>query len=179
MDRRAARLPFLETQAGMLPPLSSSRRARMLPKVHARFELPADDEDNAEGLTLEAAIDRLLASNLDLAAKFQDIPKGRADILSAGLRNDPVLFLSASQLPYQQYSSQRPGTPLYDITLVQPLDVSGKHRSSVRVAEQEYRVLEARYQDAVRHEIDKLYTAYVDVLEAPLCGRRPRRRLPS
>ena len=132
----------------------------------ARFELPADDEDNAEGLTLEAAIDRLLASNLDLAAKFQDIPKGRADILSAGLRNDPVLFLSASQLPYQQYSSQRPGTPLYDITLVQPLDVSGKHRSSVRVAEQEYRVLEARYQDAVRHEIDKLYTAYVDVLEA-------------
>ena len=117
-------------------------------------------------MTLEAAIDRLLASNLDLAAKFQDIPKGRADILSAGLRNDPVLFLSASQLPYQQYSSQRPGTPLYDITLVQPLDVSGKHRSSVRVAEQEYRVLEARYQDAVRHEIDKLYTAYVDVLEA-------------
>ncbi len=27
-------------------------------------------------------------------------------------------------------------------------------------------MLEARYQDAVRHEIDKLYTAYVDVLEA-------------
>jgi cobalt-zinc-cadmium efflux system outer membrane protein len=136
------------------------------PEDQAHFDLPEDDETPSEGLTLDAAIDRLLAANLELAAKFQDIPKARADILSARLRNDPVLFLSASQLPYQQYSSQRPGTPLYDITLVQPLDVSGKHRTSIRVAEQEYRVLEARYQDAVRHEIDKLYTAYVDVLEA-------------
>jgi cobalt-zinc-cadmium efflux system outer membrane protein len=135
-------------------------------EYHTRFEVPEDDETPSEGLTLDAAIDRLLAANLDLAAKFQDIPKARADILSARLRNDPVLFLSATQLPYQQYSAQRPGTPLYDITLVQPLDVSGKHRTSIRVAEQEYRVLEARYQDAVRHEIDKLYNAYIDVLEA-------------
>lgn len=131
-----------------------------------RFELPDDDETSVDGLTLDAAIERLLAANLDLAAKYQDIPKARADILSARLRNDPVIFLSATQLPYQQYSAQRPGTPLYDITLVQPLDVSGKHRTSIRVAEHEYRVLEARYQDAVRHEIDKLYTAFVDVLEA-------------
>lgn len=132
----------------------------------ARGELPEDDEDEPDGLTLDAAIERLLAANLDLAAKYQDIPKARADILTAGLRNDPVVFLSATQLPYQQYTTQRPGTPLYDVTFVQPLDVSAKHRTSVRVAEQEYRVLEARYQDAVRHEIDKLYTAYVDVLEA-------------
>jgi outer membrane protein, heavy metal efflux system len=136
------------------------------PEPQTGFELPEGDDDSSDGLTLDAAIDRLLAANYDLAAKYQDIPKARADILTAGLRNDPVIFLSATQLPYQQYSSQRPGTPLYDITLVQPLDVSGKHRTSVRVAEHEYRVLEARYQDAVRHEIDKLYIAYVDVLEA-------------
>jgi outer membrane protein, heavy metal efflux system len=136
------------------------------PEERPRFELPEEDEPSSDGLTLDAAIERLLAANLDLAAKYQDIPKARADILSARLRNDPVIFLSATQLPYQQSSAQRPGTPLYDITLVQPLDVSGKHRTSVRVAEHQYRVLEARYQEAVRHEIDKLYTAYVDVLEA-------------
>lgn len=131
-----------------------------------RSEIPEGDDDSSDGLTLEAAIDRLLAANLDLAAKFQDIPKARTDILTAGLRNDPVVFLDTTQLPYQRYSPQRPGSPTYGITLVQPLDVSGKHRSSVRVAEQEYRVLQARYQDAVRHEIDKLYVAFVDVLEA-------------
>jgi cobalt-zinc-cadmium efflux system outer membrane protein len=130
------------------------------------IELPEEEEDSSDGLTLNAAIEQLLNASYDLAAKFQDIPKARADILSAGLRNDPVLFLSATQLPYQRYNAQRPGTPLYDITLVQPVDISGKHRASIRVAEREYRVLEARYQDAVRHEIDKLYMAWVDVLEA-------------
>ncbi len=129
-------------------------------------ELPEEEEESSDGLTLNAAIEQLLNANYDLAAKFQDIPKARADILSAGLRNDPVLFISATQLPYQRYTAQRPGTPLYDITLVQPVDISGKHRTSIRVAEREYRVLEARYQDAVRHEIDKLYMAWVDVLGA-------------
>jgi len=159
------------------PPLSTSESSNTsdslvltsgsdAPEGQPRFELPEGDEELSDGLTLDAAIDRLLAANLDLAAKFQDIPKARADILTAGLRNDPVLFVSATQLPYQQYSTLRPGTPLYDITLVQPLDVSGKHRTSIRVAEYECKALEARYQDVVRHEIDKLYVAFVDVLEA-------------
>lgn len=145
------------------------REAQPLPNGRGSEEIraaPEEDEGPPDGLTLDAAIERLLAANYDLAAKYQDIPKARADILSAGLRNDPVIFLSATQLPYQSYSPQRPGTPLYDLTLVQPLDVSGKHRSSIGVAEREYQVLEVRYQDAVRHEIDRLYTAYVDVLEA-------------
>jgi cobalt-zinc-cadmium efflux system outer membrane protein len=129
--------------------------------------VPAEEDEGPEdGLTLDAAIERLLNASYDLAAKRQDLPKARADILTAGLRYNPVVFLSASQLPYQQYSPQRPGVPMYDITLVQPVDVSGKHRASVRVAEHECRVLEARYRDAVRHEIDRVYTAYVDVLEA-------------
>ena len=139
-------------------------------------ETAEEDQGPEEGLTLDAAIEQLLSRSLDLAAKRQDIPKARADILTAGLRNNPVVFLSASQLPYQQYSSQRPGTPLYDVTIVQPVDVSGKHRASVQVADHQLRVLEARYQDAVRHEIDRLYTAYIDVLEAQALqrGRKPR-----
>lgn len=159
------------------PPLSSAEGSdaseslvltsgRSVCEPQKRLQLPESGDESSDGLTLDAAIERLVAANYDLAAKFQDIPKAQADILSARLRNDPVVFLSATQLPYQRYSSQRPGTPLYDITVVQPLDVSGKHRTSIRVAEREYRALQARYQDAVRHAIDKLYTAYVDVLEA-------------
>jgi outer membrane protein, heavy metal efflux system len=127
---------------------------------------PEEDEGPPDGLTLDAAIERLLASNTDLAAKFQDLPKARVDVLSAGLRNNPLVFMSATEIPYQRFSEQRPGATQYNLTLVQPIDVSGKRRSSVAVAQQANQVLEARYQDAVRDEIDKLYTAYVDVLEA-------------
>ena len=127
---------------------------------------PEEDEGPPDGLTLDAAIERLLATNTDLAAKFQDLPKARADILSAGLGNNPLVFMSASQIPYQRFSEQRPGATQYNLTLVQPIDLSGKRRSNVAVAQQANQVLEARYQDAVRDEIDKLYASYVDVLKA-------------
>jgi cobalt-zinc-cadmium efflux system outer membrane protein len=122
--------------------------------------------DGPDGLTLDAAIERLLASNTDLAARFQDIPKARADVLTAGLRNDPVVFLTASPIPYGRFSPQRPGTTAYDITIVQALDLNGKHKTSKRAAQKMIPVLEARYQDAVRHKIDELYTVYVNVLAA-------------
>lgn len=130
-------------------------------------ELLAEDaEGPADGLTLSAAIERLLADNTDLAARYQDIPKARADVLTAGLRSDPVLFLSAAPLPYAGFSAQRPGATTYDITLVQALDLSGKHRAGKQAAEKMVPVLEARYQDAVRRKIDVLYLAFVNVLEA-------------
>lgn len=132
----------------------------------APAKLPEEDEGSPDGLSLDAAIERLLAANTDLGAKFQDLPKARADILSAGLRNNPLVFVSATEIPYQRFSEQRPGATQYNLTLVQPIDLSGKRRSSIAVAEQANQVLEARYQDAVRDEIDKLYSAYVDVLEA-------------
>jgi cobalt-zinc-cadmium efflux system outer membrane protein len=130
-------------------------------------ELPEEvDEGPPNGLTLEAAIEQLLQNNTDLAARFQDIPKARADVLSAGLRNDPVVFLSAAPVSYGRFSPQRPGATTYDITIVQSLDVNGKHKINTLVARQMIPILEARYQDAARLQIDALYTAYVDVLEA-------------
>jgi cobalt-zinc-cadmium efflux system outer membrane protein len=130
------------------------------------LELPAEeDEGPADGLPLDVAIDRLVEYNYDLRIRYQELPKAQTDILSAGLRNNPFLFMSADSLPYGRYSPQRPGTPLYDITIVQPIDMSGKRRNRILVAQKAKRVLEASYQEAVRQEIDRLYTAYVDVLD--------------
>jgi cobalt-zinc-cadmium efflux system outer membrane protein len=129
---------------------------------------PLMDDTPSEGLTLEKAIERLLAANTDLAVKFQDIPKARADILTASLIENPSVFLTGDGIPYRNYSPQRPGQTEYDTTAVQPFDLSGKRRARIRVAERAVRVLEALYQDAVRLEIDKLYSAYLDVLEARL-----------
>src|SRR5579875_1855629 len=124
------------------------------------------EEGSVEGLSLDIAIDRLLTTSLELAARFQDIPKARADVLTAGLRSDPIVFLSAVPIPYGRFSPQQPGATAYNITFVQPLDLSGKHRTNKRVAEKNIPILEAHYQDAVRLEIDRLFTVFVNVLQA-------------
>jgi cobalt-zinc-cadmium efflux system outer membrane protein len=155
-----------------LAPLSTLRSVEI--PLYGELELPGEETEQAEGLSLDDAIDRLLAANYNLSVKFQDIPKARAEILTAGLRNNPFLFVSASNLPYQPYSPQRPGTANYDLTFIQPIDVSGKHKNAVLMARQAKNVLEAQFQDAVRMEIDKLYNAFVDVLEAQAAERAAR-----
>ncbi len=131
------------------------------------LEVPSgEDEGPAEGLTLDVAIERLVCANYDLRIKFQEIPKADADILSAGLRGNPLIFASANNVPYGGYSTQRPGDNDYGVTVIQPFDVNHKRNMRVVVAQRAKRVLEAQYQDAVRLEIDNLYTAFVDVLAA-------------
>lgn len=139
------------------------------------LELPAgEDEGPANGLPLDRAIEQLIESNYDLRIRYQELPKAQTDILSAGLRNNPFLFVSTDSIPYGRYSPQRPGAVNYDITLIQPLDISGRRRNRILVAQQAKRVLEASYQEAVRQEIDRLYTAYVNVLEAREIARAAR-----
>ena len=135
--------------------------------LYGPLEVPRqDDEGPPDGLTLEMAIERLVRENFDLRTKFQEIPKAQADILSAGLRGNPLVFASADQVPYGSYSPQRPGENGYGVTIIQPVDVNHKRRVRVLGAQQAKRVLHAQYQDAVRLEIDNLYTAFVDVLAA-------------
>jgi cobalt-zinc-cadmium efflux system outer membrane protein len=147
-------------------------RARPLPprpaaSTYGALDLPdGEDEGPPSGLTLDQAIDQLLHNNPDLGTKFQEIPKAQADILTAGLRANPLVFGSADNTPYGNYSPQRPGNNGYSVVLIQPIDVNGKRRARVHVAQQAKKVLEAQYQDAVRLAIDNVYTAFVDVLDA-------------
>ena len=144
--------------------------------LYGSLSLPTgpDEDGPPDGLSLDAAIERLLQANLDLRAKFHEIPKAQADILTAGLRANPLLFFDAQRVPYggsgrgggggrQGGSSVQNGTE-YDLNVNYPLDLNGKHRARTDVACRAKRVLEAQYQDAVRVEIDNLYTAFVNVL---------------
>jgi outer membrane protein, heavy metal efflux system len=135
--------------------------------IYGSLEAPAGyDEGPPEGLTIDMAIQRLAQVNYGLRTKFQELPKAEADILSAGLRGNPLVFGSADTVPYGNYSPRRPGENGYSIVLIQPIDVNQKRKVRVLVAQQAKKVLEAQYQDAVRLEIDNLYTAFVDVLDA-------------
>lgn len=134
---------------------------------YGRLELPAtEDEGPPNGLTLDVAIDRLVQVSPDLLSKARELPKARADTVTAGLIANPIVFFSADTIPYGGYSKQNNGTNSYGIVLVQPLDINRKRRYRVIVAEQARGVLEAQYADAVRLAIDQLGMAFVDAIEA-------------
>jgi outer membrane protein, heavy metal efflux system len=137
--------------------------------IYGSLSLPTEvtSDGPPNGLTLDESIDRLLQENLDLRAKFMEIPQAQADILNAGLRANPIFYADSQLVPYGRYSRTRPGGQTqYDVNISYPIDVSGKRQNRTLVATRAKRVLEAQYQDAVRLSIDNLYTSYVDVLAA-------------
>ncbi len=131
------------------------------------LDRPAVDEEGpADGMTLDAAIVMVAEQNLALRAKFQEIPKATADVLTAGLRGNPLVFGSVDDAPYGQYSPTKPGDVGYGVTIIQPVDINRKRAYRVIAAQRARDVLQAQYQDAVRLEIETLYVRYVDVLAA-------------
>jgi outer membrane protein, heavy metal efflux system len=151
-----------QQQTAFAPPV---RLPEPITPIFPQLEIPAgDDAGPPNGLTLDTAIDLLVRQNGDLNAKFHEIPQAEADVLTASLRANPIVFVSADGVPYGSYSTARPGENGYGATVVQPFDVSGTRRARMQVAERAKDVLQAQYQDAVRLQIDNCYTAFVDVL---------------
>ncbi len=137
--------------------------------LYGPLALPAEAEDEGppNGLTLDAAIERLMQANLNLQAQALEIPQAQADILTASLRANPVFYADGQLIPYGGFPKDRPGgPPQYDVNISYPLDVTRKRRARIAVASQAKRVIEAQFQDAVRLQIENLHTAYVDVLAA-------------
>ena len=126
-----------------------------------------DDPGPPNGLTLDAAIERMMAANLDLNALKYELPQGEADVLTAGLRANPILYMDTQFIPYGAYNSQRPLGPIqYDVNITHPIDLSHKRTARVRSARSAQKVLEAQYQDVVRRQIGNLYRAFVNLQAA-------------
>ncbi len=153
-------------QANIKPP-PALEAAPMPTPIYGILEIPAIADDGPpNGMTLDQAIERLLRDNPDLRMRSKELPKAQADIVSASLRNNPFLFGDASGVPYQTYSPNRPGTVSYGVTVIQPWDINKKRLVRIQVAQSASNVVEALFQDAVRVQIDNLYTAFLDVLAA-------------
>jgi len=141
------------------------------------LELPLREEEEGpgNGLTLDAAIQRLLEKNLNLLALKFEIPMAQADVLTASLRNNPIFYADAQLVPYGHFSNARPGGQTqYDVNVTQPIDVWRKRKARTIVAQRARKVTEAQFQDAVRVQIDNLYTAYVDSVASVLTVRFSR-----
>ncbi|MFO0889291.1 MAG: TolC family protein [Isosphaeraceae bacterium] len=137
--------------------------------LYGTLALPTegDSEGPPDGMTLDQAIELVVRNNLDLRSKSMEIPQARADILTASLRANPILYADAQLVPYGSYNDRRPGGPTqYDLNISHPVDYSHKRRARIEFASRASRATEALYQDAVRVEINNCYTAFVDVLAA-------------
>lgn len=136
--------------------------------LYGRLEVPTGPEAAGPpgGLTLDQAIARLLQANTDLRAKAMEIPKAQADVITAGLWANPLLFFDSQLIPYGGPFAEEAGPTQYDVNITHPIDWNGKWKRRQEVAVLAKSVIEAQYQDAVRLQIDNLYTAWVDALAA-------------
>jgi cobalt-zinc-cadmium efflux system outer membrane protein len=126
-----------------------------------------DDPGPANGLTLDAAIDRMIAANIDIRALRHELTQADADVLTAGLRTNPLIYMDTQFIPYEAFSNAKPGGPTqYDLNITYPLDVSGKRQSRTVVARMARSTLEAQFQDVVRRQIDNVYRAFVNLQAA-------------
>lgn len=140
-----------------------------LPLPNSRSILfEAENEGPPNGLTLDDAINRLVAANVTLRARQLDIPQAQADVLTAGLHANPVVYMDGQLLPYKAYNTtNNPGGPAqYDVNVAYPADLSGKRKARVEVANAAQHVVEALYQDTVRQEVARLNVTYVDAIAA-------------
>ena len=126
-----------------------------------------EDEGPADGLTLDAAIEQMLDANLDVLALRYEIPQADADILTAGLRTNPLIYLDDQFIPYGAFTNARPGGPTqYDVNITYPIDLTHKRQARVRVARSAKSVLEAQFQDVIRRQIGNVCRAFVDLQSA-------------
>ena len=135
-----------------------------------------DDEGPDTGWAWEQAVAHLARHSRSLRAKSLEIPQARADVLTAGMLANPVITLDGQLIPYRPYNSvTNPGGPSqYDLNVLYPVDVTGKRQARIDVACAAERAVEAQYQNAVRLEIDRLATIYVDALAARISVRTAR-----
>jgi cobalt-zinc-cadmium efflux system outer membrane protein len=135
------------------------------------LELPADfvDYGAVGNMDLDAAINTLVSQNLDLLAAKLEIPMAEADVLTANLRSNPIFYADQQLVPYGHFSFLRPGGPQQtDVNINYPLDITFKRAARTASAREAKSVTEAQLQDAVRNQIDNLYSIYERVVSAGL-----------
>ena len=110
----------------------ATRPAEATP-LYGPLDVPdGDDEGPPDGLTLDMAIERLVAGQLRAPDQVPGDPQGPGRHPLRRARANPLVFASADGVPYGNYSPRRPGENSYSVVLIQPVDVNRKRL--VRVA---------------------------------------------
>ncbi len=131
-----------------------------------------DDRGPPDGITLDEAIDRMMSANFDIRALKHELTQADADVLTAGLRTNPLVYMDSQFIPYGSFSDTRPGGPTqYDLNITLPMDVSHKRQARTVVARMARSTLEAQFQDVTRRQLDNLNRAFVTLQAARMDWR--------
>jgi len=140
---------------------------------NALNEAPSDKGDIRpwigleSGITLDEAVQIMLRNNLDLKVQYSEICQAEADVTTASLRANPIVYMDSQQIPYGSFAPSNASGPIqYDVNIVHPLDVSGKRRTRTASAQLAREAVAVQFRNAVRLQIDNVYRVYVDALVA-------------
>ncbi len=158
--------PAGPTEAGTVQ--APAEEVPLAPELIRRPEGPGPVAAPARlGLTLDAAIERMLREDPDVSPARFEVSQARADGLTAGLRANPVFYADAQLVPFGEFAQVRPGGQTqYDVNISRPLDFSAKRRARKASANRARVVTEAQYLDAVRLRVEGASRAFVDALTA-------------
>lgn len=123
----------------------------------------ADDGyvDPVQGISAGDLIRRALSSNAELAAARLEIERARARLRQAGLRPNPTL-----DFEQQQGVFNSPGERVTSVGVSVPLELGGKRRRRIDLAQAEFEAAQAEVADRERRLANEVRTAYAEALAA-------------
>lgn len=118
--------------------------------------------DPAQGTSSNDLVRRALASNGEIAAVRIDIQRARARLRQAGLRPNPTLDFEQTTGGYTGSAGEN-GT---SIGVALPLELGGKRRRRIELAQAELEAVEAEVEDRERRLVAEVRVNYVEALAA-------------
>jgi cobalt-zinc-cadmium efflux system outer membrane protein len=118
--------------------------------------------DALQGVSSNDLVRRALVSNGELAAARIEIERARARLLQAGLRPNPTLDFEQSTGRYTDST----GESETSIGIALPLELGGKRRRRIELAQVELEAVEAEVADRERRLAAELRSIYVEALAA-------------
>lgn len=133
------------------------------PQLEPVRRAPQQPLDLSAPLTLERVVARFLERNLAVEAARYRLDSTRADQIAARLRPNPSLLVAAENFKVQGTSPFTvPFSRLYELgpTLYQQIEMGGKRRLRMEVADLGVAVAEAEFADTLRQRLTELKEAF-------------------
>src|SRR5262245_39842958 len=114
-------------------------------------------------LTLQQVVDTYIKSNLELQAARFRVERARADQISARLRPNPSLAVTAENLAV---NGPTPAGRLYEIgaTYTETIELGGKRALREKAADATVSAAEVQFEDAMRRGVAEVKRLYLEAL---------------
>jgi cobalt-zinc-cadmium efflux system outer membrane protein len=136
--------------------ISSINEASSVSALVTRYYDPRQGESSVD------LVRRALLSNGDLAAERLEIDRARARLRQAGLRPNPILEFEQTTGRLTGSAGERETT----VGVAVPVELGGKRRRRIELAQAELEAAEAEVADRERRLSSEVYGAYAEALSA-------------